>query len=119
VPLFFVISGFCIHYSFLRSGEFNGRQFFWRRFWRIYPAYIVAVLIFSITKPAAIWPPMSSLQVVSHVLFFHNVTFETFFGINSSFWSIAVEVQLYLLFPVLLLMAAQSTTSDGSRRSAA
>jgi peptidoglycan/LPS O-acetylase OafA/YrhL len=28
VPLFFVISGFCIHYSFLRSPGFSAGQFF-------------------------------------------------------------------------------------------
>src|SRR5258708_24994291 len=35
VALFFVLSGFCIHLSFLRASRFTNRQFFWRRFWRI------------------------------------------------------------------------------------
>src|SRR4029079_6353157 len=51
VPLFFVISGFCIHYSFLRRGQFNAREFVWRRFWRIYPAYFVALVAFTLAVP--------------------------------------------------------------------
>src|SRR6476469_3517467 len=54
VALFFVISGFCIHYSFLRSGQFEAGQFFWRRLWRIYPAYIVALLTVTLAIPYGI-----------------------------------------------------------------
>ncbi len=47
VPLFFVISGFCIHASALKNNELRVGRFFWRRFWRIYPPYLAA-LIFAI-----------------------------------------------------------------------
>src|SRR5579863_4992242 len=39
VPIFFVVSGFCIHVSFQQQGC-EWRSFFIRRFFRIYPAYI-------------------------------------------------------------------------------
>ncbi len=32
----------------------------------------------------------------------HNLDKSTFYGINGSFWSIAVELQLYLLYPILI-----------------
>jgi len=35
VPLFFVISGFCIHASALKNNELRVGRFFWRRFWDI------------------------------------------------------------------------------------
>jgi peptidoglycan/LPS O-acetylase OafA/YrhL len=38
VPIFFVISGFCIHLSFSRQPQWP--LFFWRRFFRIYPTYL-------------------------------------------------------------------------------
>lgn len=103
VPIFFVISGFCIHTSFRKLP--NWHSFYRRRFFRIYPPYLVALLIFAFicpvskidfVNPGALW------QFGSHLLLVHNYSAETFFGINPSFWSIAVEVQLYLLYPFLL-----------------
>ncbi len=106
VALFFVISGFCIHLSFLRGG-FDPRRFFWKRFWRIYPAYLAALMAFSVVIRPRIWTPEGALHFASHALFLHNLSGESFFSINGSFWSIATEMQLYLLFPALLLMRAR------------
>ena len=39
VAIFFVISGFCIHLSFLRGRPGDWQGFFVRRFFRIYPPY--------------------------------------------------------------------------------
>lgn len=102
VSLFFVLSGFCIHYSYLRSPQFDTASFFWRRFWRIYPAYFVALLAFAALSYVAAPSTPLAKEFLWHALFFHNLTDATFYGINASFWSIATEMQLYLLFPVLL-----------------
>jgi peptidoglycan/LPS O-acetylase OafA/YrhL len=108
VALFFVLSGFCIHLSFLRSPEFTRSRFFWRRFWRIYPAYLVALLVFCAIKKhpgfAFYFSRPDAWQLISHLLFLHDFSESTFFGINGAFWSIATEMQLYLLFPLLLLI---------------
>jgi peptidoglycan/LPS O-acetylase OafA/YrhL len=101
VPLFFVLSGFCIHWSCLRWERFDAGRFYWQRFWRLYPAYLAALIPFT-------WLAMrgqcdvSPQQIWSHVFLVHNFSQKTFFGINGPFWSIAVEVQLYLLYPLLL-----------------
>ncbi len=98
VPLFFVLSGFVIHLSFLQSErKFDVLHFYWRRFWRVYPAYVVALIVF------AFWD-RGVISFVLHALFLHNVSNQTFFSINSSFWSIAVEMQFYALYPVLLVL---------------
>ena len=102
VALFFVLSGFCIHFSFLRAGRFDVRRFFWRRFWRIYPAYLVALVVFLIAGRTPVLTGPGAFQLFTHAVFLHNVSHETFFGINGVFWSVAVEMQLYLLYPVLL-----------------
>src|ERR1700722_16341720 len=42
VPIFFVVSGFCIHLSFQQGKGWE--SFFLRRFFRLYPAYLAAIL---------------------------------------------------------------------------
>ncbi|MGL4514490.1 MAG: acyltransferase family protein [Lacipirellulaceae bacterium] len=108
VALFFVISGFCIHSSFESSGDRSWLKFFHRRFFRIYPPYLVAMLVFLFAKPllAPRWDtPNRVYDVGMHVALTHNLDCHTFFGINSSFWSIAVEAQLYALYPLLAWIA--------------
>src|SRR5579859_2460318 len=51
LPIFFVVSGFCIHLSFCQSAQPSLKKFYVRRFFRIYPAYLVALLIFAIVFP--------------------------------------------------------------------
>ena len=48
VTLFFLISGFLIHYITLKKGidYFNLKLYFNKRFWRIYPPYLLALLFF-------------------------------------------------------------------------
>jgi peptidoglycan/LPS O-acetylase OafA/YrhL len=107
VPIFFVLSGFCIHLSFLRNPKFGNALFFWRRFWRIYPAYFISLLVFTIFTHTNIFSSDGARQFWLHALFLQNIHQDTFFGINPSFWSIAVEVQLYLLFPVFLFLRSR------------
>jgi peptidoglycan/LPS O-acetylase OafA/YrhL len=106
VSIFFVVSGFCIHLSHERSKVKSFKVFFARRFFRIYPPYFVALLFFALFFPLTRLK-MNSLddfaQLGSHLYLLHNFDQRSFFGINPAFWSIAVEAQLYLLYPVLLL----------------
>ena len=43
VLLFFLLSGFVIHYSALRRGKLTARDYFVRRFRRIYPVFAIAL----------------------------------------------------------------------------
>lgn len=108
VMLFFVISGFLIHYSFLKSGRprLEFRAYIGRRFWRIYPPYLVAFLFFAFcTSHQPLSPEVirqHAVSWISHLFLVHNFSAETFYDVNSSFWSLAVEWQFYLLYPVVL-----------------
>jgi peptidoglycan/LPS O-acetylase OafA/YrhL len=105
VPIFFVISGFCIHLSHARSREKGFKTFFLRRFFRIYPPYLVALLFFALIFPFTRLGFKSLDDLVNfttHLLLVHNFNLGSLYGINGAFWSIAVEVQLYLLYPLLL-----------------
>jgi peptidoglycan/LPS O-acetylase OafA/YrhL len=100
VALFFVISGYVIHRSYLRSGSFDLFGFALRRFWRIYPAYLVFLIGFTLFYREA----FVSKDFILHLFLLHNVTEETFFGnVNGSFWSLAVECQLYAMYPIAIL----------------
>ena len=46
-------------------------------------------------------------QLFTHLFLVHNLHPQASSGFNASFWSLAVEAQLYLLYPVLLLLAAR------------
>lgn len=108
VAIFFVVSGFCVHLSFLRRPDWL--HFFWRRFFRIYPPYLGALLIFALGFPMSRLRFVSSYdvrQLISHIGLFHNYDERSLFGINPSFWSIAVEVQLYALYPFLVFLAGR------------
>jgi peptidoglycan/LPS O-acetylase OafA/YrhL len=110
VAIFFVVSGFCIHLSYQRNKDKGWFFFFNRRFFRIYPPYLLSVFVFFF-----LWPwgdfDVNSLeriaQLGSHVLSIHNLDDRYFFGINPSFWSIAVEIQLYLIYPLLILLISR------------
>ena len=99
VHLFFFISGYLIHYSFLRKpAQFNTPHFYWRRFWRIYPPYLLALLymIFSRYKlgpiPVADWP-----MILNHFAM-ENIS------LNASWWSLRIELECYLVYPLVLLL---------------
>jgi peptidoglycan/LPS O-acetylase OafA/YrhL len=106
VAIFFVVSGFCIHIAFCQSADGTVTSFYLRRFFRIYPPYILALLFFATVFPVsrlAFTRLTHCAQLATHVLLIHNSTQLSCWAIDSDYWSIAVEAQLYLLFPVMLL----------------
>jgi peptidoglycan/LPS O-acetylase OafA/YrhL len=105
VPIFFVISGFCIHLSFQKVTVDPFTTFYIRRFFRIYPPYLFALLLFAVVFPdtrLAFTKLNQWAQLITHVSLIHNYIPWCIWGINGNFWSIAVEVQLYVIFPALL-----------------
>lgn len=110
VNVFFVISGFGLMTSFLRGGgEFTGgfRAYAARRALRLLPLYYVclllsaaSVLLFSIPYDPSLLSPGT---VLAHVLLVQNYLPEGAYAINSTYWFVAVEAQLYVLFPFLAL----------------
>ena len=108
VAFFFVLSGFCIHYATLhRQEKFRTKDFYGRRLLRIYPAYIVVVLACTALAPWLRYRYFNAGQVIAHILMVHNFLKATSFGLDGVLWSLAVEMQFYLLYPVLLKLAAR------------
>jgi peptidoglycan/LPS O-acetylase OafA/YrhL len=105
VAIFFVVSGFCIHLSFLKTKDL--KIFYFKRFFRIYPPYLAALLFFSFLSPYCnlSWvKDESCLKVfLQHLFLINNFREGGALVLNPSFWSIATEVQLYLLYPIVLI----------------
>ena len=104
VALFFVLSGFCIHLAFLRHGDrFRVSKFLQRRFLRIYPAYFVSLIVFSLLGVFKVIGTINLKQFLTHLLLVHDCfNLPILFGINGVYWSLAIEFQFYLLYPLLL-----------------
>jgi peptidoglycan/LPS O-acetylase OafA/YrhL len=115
VLLFFAISGFILAQPFLRQHLQHGqtvslRAFFKRRLTRLEPPYILSLLLYAIAVAAYthhIRPLL--LPLLAHLVYVHNFT--TLDSINFVTWSLEVEVQFYILVPLLgYLYAIPSAT---------
>lgn len=107
VDFFFVLSGFLITTLLLREearkGRFSLRGFYWRRILRIVPVYFLVVtlvagyyiLVQGRTDYVALLP--------YYYLFFSNMLVEDI-PLLTITWSLAVEEQYYLMWPLLLLL---------------
>ena len=117
VSLFLVLSGFCLYMPVLRRsapGEehIDLRPFARARLWRILPPYYasIAVLWLATTLfPAAlrwaVFAPIEGWDVALHALLVHNLVPASMLSINGVYWSLALEAQLYLVFPLLVALA--------------
>lgn len=110
VNLFFVLSGFLITRILLQSKEKyfkkeDGlknylKKFYIRRTLRIFPIYYLSILVLWLLQDPAVVGKLSW-----HFLYATNIYiahYETWFGVTDHFWSLAVEEQFYVIFPLIL-----------------
>ncbi|MEV6538596.1 acyltransferase [Streptomyces sp. NPDC051665] len=108
VVFFLVLSGFSLAISPARHGWRSGgvAQFLRRRAWRILPPYWAALamsLVISLfVVPASHYGPPDGSSILVYGLVLQDVFFAP--TPNGAFWSIGVEAELYLLFPLVLLV---------------
>ncbi len=108
VYLFFTISGFILALPFARQHLQDGApvalgSYFKRRITRLEPPYVLAMLL---RTPAILLYKSGSAKIVCiHLLaslfYVHNLAFATFSTINPPAWSLEVEIQFYILAPLL------------------
>jgi peptidoglycan/LPS O-acetylase OafA/YrhL len=105
VTIFYVLSGFLLSLPFWK--ELKGgptvrlSSYFRRRFLRLYPAYMVVVLLLALVYDVK--HPLSSrgIMTVSHLLLLHNLTEATIYSISAPLWYIATAFQLYIALPAI------------------
>jgi peptidoglycan/LPS O-acetylase OafA/YrhL len=113
VFLFFVISGFCIHLQWARAKaaglkpEIRFGAFWKRRIRRLYPPYIITLLLFLLLAASTVGINLTHFFVYDlgmHLLMLHNLDPHTCYTINGVFWTLAIEEQLYLAYFLLLFI---------------
>jgi len=108
VELFFAISGFILGVPFasvyLRGApKINLKQYFLRRLTRLEPPYILSLLIWA--GILLVVAHQSGREILPHLLasmaYLHNLIYNGDSTINIVAWSLEVEVQFYVLVPLL------------------
>jgi peptidoglycan/LPS O-acetylase OafA/YrhL len=108
VMLFFVVSGFAIHYPYARQGaRVELGSYALRRFFRIYPPYAVAVGLTIaaerlMTALVGVSPSPVAKAAASLAMIQNYVPPVGQLNANASLWSLPVEVELYIVYPALL-----------------
>lgn len=118
VPLFFVISGYVIHrkpaqlIAAGRSDAFSTRAFLRRRFFKIYPTLLAALIATVLLDQASnqFVPPYHVLRGATENhgwatfignLFATQGIWVSTLGSNGALWTLALEIQFYALYPLL------------------
>ncbi|WP_328184804.1 acyltransferase family protein [Marinobacter sp. OP 3.4] len=120
VALFFVLSGCTLTLSNYRLQVGSGREltgFYFKRFFRIWPAYVVALAAYLAFRPVfqmlygqplghwvehQFFAPSDFNDLLIYLGLTFNITGPS--GLyNNAFWSLPVEFQYYLMFPLFLL----------------
>ncbi|WP_438863388.1 acyltransferase family protein [Neptunicella sp.] len=119
VVLFFVLSGCTLYISNAsKVGHRYIPQFYIKRFFRIWPPFVMALIIYMLfslffrmayTSPQGYWIEKQFLanydffDVLSYLSLTFNITGpEGLF--NNAFWSLPVEFQYYLIFPLMIAL---------------
>lgn len=118
VDIFFVLSGYLITtilWNDLEAGKFTFKKFYERRIRRILPALIFVILCTLVVGWFWLTPQQFGELGTSSTLALYSVSNFHFYGQSGYFaqasetqpllhtWSLAVEEQFYLLFPIALL----------------
>lgn len=109
VTLFFVLSGFLITTLLLEEREQTGRisllAFYWRRAVRLLPAFGVMLGVLSVLMVAAGNADQIVTQFGPAVFYYANwAEMWQSLGISAHTWSLSIEEQFYIVWPLLLGM---------------
>ncbi|MDR6866183.1 peptidoglycan/LPS O-acetylase OafA/YrhL [Microbacterium resistens] len=133
VDVFFVISGFLITLHIARGIQsdrgFSLREFYARRARRLLPASLLVLLLVGavtlVLMPQTLWEDFGT-QIAASALYVENWVLNAravdylALGAQPSpvqhFWSLSAEEQFYLVWPLLLLVAAVLAVKAGKRR---
>ncbi len=123
VDLFFVISGFIITrniLSDLHDGRFLLKEFYLRRFRRLFPGLLITVLM-TLVVAVLVVPPVELVNTAKSAIYALLSLANIHFWLESGYfdaaadakpllhtWSLSVEEQFYLFWPAFVLLLAHT-----------
>ena len=110
VLIFFILSGFIISLPFAKGktfiDNFSFKSFYTRRLTRLEPPYIIWMSIFAVVLLVSTSTSMASMigHFLASIFYLHNIAYSSFSIINPVAWSLEVEIQFYLISPLICIL---------------
>ena len=106
VDLMLLLSGFLLYLPWANGKAPSAREFFRRRAARVLPSYwlcLAVMLVVAVADPDFSGFTRLLKDLAAHLTFTHNLFRDTYTlsRLNVVLWTLAVEVQFYLILPVL------------------
>jgi peptidoglycan/LPS O-acetylase OafA/YrhL len=106
VDIFFVLSGYLLSWQLfpkrMKTGQVNLKSFYARRLFRIYPLYVVALMLAALDSGI-------TLKMLGNLLAY-NIWTDASNIIIPWTWSLSVELEFYAIVPLLILLVRNGTT---------
>lgn len=108
VSIFFVLSGYLISKILLieenKSGTISLKNFYLKRFFRIFPAYYFYILVFFVVSATGIFAieNKSFIGAILYTGWYYPQ--ENLLQVFGHFWSLSVEEHFYLIYPFLFFI---------------
>jgi peptidoglycan/LPS O-acetylase OafA/YrhL len=108
VNCFFVLSGFLLGEPYVRClidavSLPSIRKFYVRRFLRIYPLYLIAVIV-SILSEKFIGEHLNPSDIFLHVFMCQGLSLSTVTSLNGPLWTMGIDAAFYLFLPLIAQM---------------
>lgn len=105
VTAFFSLSGYGIYFSLTgmekKLGKIDYAEFLKKRAKRIVPHYDLSIVIVVLMSIPAYFSVNGILNIITHLLFVHNLFPKYSGSINGALWTMGVIVQFYFIAPIL------------------
>ena len=98
VDVFFMVSAYLLGGALMRETERSGtiaaRDFYIRRLFRIYPLFLLGLAVYALGNPG-----LAARNLVYNLLFIDNFQMKNIIPVG---WSLSIEMQFYLVLPLLM-----------------